>query len=117
VIVTGPVVGGWWAAALIANRAWDWPVAIGTRLAAGPLVVASVVLLITALLTRHYRALRRAGIAGCLGIVVLDALAITAVMVLAPAVSWLFGVAACLSAARLTFVARVIPRVIAQPGA
>lgn len=116
-IVTGPVVGGWWATALIVSRAWDWTVPIGARLAAGPLVAASVLLLMTALLTRHYRSLRRAGIAGCLGVATLDAAVITAALVLAPAGRWLFAVAACVSAARLTFVARAMPQVLAQPDA
>lgn len=114
-IVTGPVVGGCWAAALIASRAWDWPVPIGARLVAGPLVAASVVLLMTALLTRRHRALRRAGIAGCLGVGALDASVIATVIVLAPAGRWLFLIAACLSAARLAFVARAMPRLLAQP--
>jgi hypothetical protein len=116
-IVTGPVVGGWWAAALIVNRAWDWTVPIGARLVAGPLIAASVLLLMTALLTRHYQSLRRAGIAGCLGVATLDAAVITTALALAPGGRWLCAVAACLSAARLTFVARAMPQVLAQPGA
>jgi hypothetical protein len=115
-IVTGPVVGGFWAVALIASRAWDWSIPVSARLAVGPLVAVSVVLLMTALLTRHYHALRRAGIAGCLGVATLDAAVITTAMVLVPAGRWLFGVAACLSAARLTYVARAMPRVLARAG-
>ena len=115
-IVTGPVVGGLWAAALITSRAWDWPIPIGARLVAGPLVVVSVSLLVTAVLTRHYQALRRAGIAGCLCVAVLDASMITTVMVLAPVARWLFVIAACVSAGRLTFVAWAMRKILAQPG-
>ena len=115
-IVTGPAVGGLWAAALITSRAWDWPVPIGARLVVGPLVAVSVALLVTAVLTRHHQALRRAGIAGCLGVALLDASMITTVMVLAPAARWLFVIAACVSAARLTFLAGAMRKILAQPG-
>jgi hypothetical protein len=115
-IATGPVVGGLWAAALITSRAWDWPIPIGARLVAGPLVAVSVALLVTAVLTRHYQAVRRAGMAGCLGVAVLDASMVATVMVLAPAGRWLFLVAASVSAARLTFVAGAMRRMLAQPG-
>ena len=115
-VLTGPLVGGWWAAALISSRAWDWSIPLSARLVAGPLVAASVALLMTALLSRRYQALQRAGIAGCLGVAALDAAVITTVMVLAPDGRWLFIVAACLSAVRLTFVARSLRRILVQAG-
>lgn len=114
-LVTGPTVGGCWAAALIASRAWDWPVPIGARLIAGPLLAASVVLLVTAVRAHRYQAFRRAGIAGCLGVAMLDASAITTVMVLAPGARLLLVVAACLSAIRLTYVAGSVRRIFVQP--
>jgi len=115
-IMTGPAVGGWWAAALIGTRAWDWPIAANARLAVGPLVAACVALLAIAVLTRRYQVLRRAGVAGCLGVALLDASVVTTVLVLGPIGRWLLIVAACVSAARLAFIAGAMRRVLPQPG-
>jgi hypothetical protein len=115
-IVTGPVVGGWWAAVLIAGHAWDWPIPIAVRVAAGLLLAASVVLLATATLTSRYHTIRRAGLAGCMGVMALDASVTTTAVLLAPGVRWLLAVAACASATRLTFVAGTMRRLVTQPG-
>ena len=113
-IVTGPIVGGWWAAALITGRAWDWSVPIAALLLVGLLLAASVVMLATASLTPRYQSLRRAGIAGCLGIAVLDATVITTAMPLASDARWLVVIAICLSAVRLTFVLGGLRRCLAK---
>ena len=55
-ILTGPLVGGLWAAALITGHAWLWPVPPAIRLAAGIVLAASVLMLATALRTRRYQA-------------------------------------------------------------
>jgi len=39
-IATGPIVGGCWAFALIAGRAWDWPVPNAARLLLGVTLIA-----------------------------------------------------------------------------
>ena len=113
-VVTGPIVGGLWAAALVTARAWDWPIPIAVQLLVGLVLTASVALLATASLTSRYRSLRHAGIAGCLGIAVLDISVIVAVMLQAPNVRWLVVAAACVSMIRLTLVARSLPRCLAR---
>lgn len=105
-IVTGPVVGGWWAAVLIADRAWDWPIPIAVRLLVGVILAGSVLLLVVSALARRYQAIRRAALAGCLGLAVLDICVITTAIALAPGLRWLLVVAASASAARLVFVTR-----------
>lgn len=114
-IVTGPIVGGCWAAALITARAWQWSIPIAAALLAGLLLATSVVMLATAALTPRYQSLRRAGIAGCLGIAVLDVTVITTAMLLAPDARWLVLTATCLSAIRLTFVLADLRRCLARP--
>lgn len=115
-IVTGPVVGGWWAAVLITERAWDWPVPIAVRLLAGGILTSSILLLVASALARRYEAVRRAGLAGCLGLAALDVSVITTATLLAPSLQWLLVVAASASAVRLTFVASRMRRLVSQPG-
>jgi hypothetical protein len=103
-IATGPVVGGCWAATLITARAWDWSIPLAAPVLVGLLLAASVAMLATASLTPRYQSQRRAGIAGCFAIAVLDATAITTAMLLALDTRWLVAIAICLSAVRLTFV-------------
>jgi hypothetical protein len=113
-VVTGPIVGGWWAATLITARAWDWPVPAAAQLFVGLVLAASVVMLATASSTPRYQSLLRAGIAGSFGIAILDISAIATAILLAPTVRWLVVVALCVSVARLTFVASSLPRCLAR---
>jgi hypothetical protein len=115
-IVTGPVVGGCWAVALIADRAWDWPIPVAVRLLVGVILAGSVLLLVSSALARRYQAVRRAGLAGCLGLAALDVCVITTVALVAPGLQWLLVVAASASAVRLTFLARRLRRLVSQPG-
>jgi hypothetical protein len=114
-ISTGPVVGALWAAVLITGRAWGWAVPNAARLAVGLVLLASVVLLITAVRTRRDQSLRRAGVAGSLGIAVLDGSIVITAMLLAPAFGSLLILATGLSAARLVFVAGTLRRYFATP--
>ena len=116
-IVTGPIVGGWWAAALIVARAWDWPIPVAAPLLVGLVLAASVVMLATASLTRRYQSLLRAGITGCLGIAVLDVTVLTTAITLAPGARWLLVIAMSVSVIRLTFVAGMLRRYFANRGA
>lgn len=114
-IATSPVVGGWWAATLITARAWDWSIPLAAPVLVGLILAASVVTLATASLTPRYQSLRRAGIAGCLGIAVLDVTVITTAVLLAPDARWLVAIAICLSAVRLTLVVGGLRRCLGKP--
>jgi hypothetical protein len=110
VIVTGPAVGTCWAAVLITGRAWDWPIPAAIPLLLGVTLTASVALLVIGASSRRYRAVRRAGTAGCLGVALLDASAITTALLTAPTSRWLIATAVCASLARLILIAaRRIP--------
>ena len=115
-IITGPLVGGCWAAALIADRAWEWPIPIAVRFMVGVVLAGSVLLLVASALARRYQQVRRAGLAGCLGLAVLDVCVITTAVLLAPSLRWLLVVAVCASAVRLTVVVGGLHRLVSQPG-
>lgn len=114
-IATGPVVGACWAATLITARAWAWSTPLAAPVLAGLLLAASVAMLATASLTPRYQSLRRAGIAGCLGIAVLDVTVITTAMQLAADARWLVVFPICLSAVRATFVVGALRRCLGKP--
>jgi hypothetical protein len=115
-IMTGPLVGGCWAAALIADRAWQWPIPIAVRLLVGVILAGSVLLLVASALARRYQQVCRAGLAGCLGLAALDVCVITTAVLLAPSRQWWLVVATSASALRLAFVAGGMRRLLSQPG-
>lgn len=111
-LATGPVVGGCWAAALITGRAWSWPIPVAARLLFAVTLVSIIGLLAAAAFGTRYRSIRRAGTAGCVGLVVLDtAMLLTATLAI-PAVVWPVILAVAASAARLTFTARTLLPVV-----
>jgi hypothetical protein len=79
-LLTGPVVGGCWAAVLITGRAWAWPIPLLGRIGFGLVLLTVIGLLAAAALGTRYRVAARAGIAGCVGIAAVDAIAIAGVM-------------------------------------
>lgn len=83
-LATGPVVGACWAAALILSRAWTWPVPGAVRLSFGAILLLAVMALTVAATSRRsYRRTRFTAAASPV-ILVLDATAVTAVMLAAP---------------------------------
>jgi hypothetical protein len=111
-IATGPVVGGCWALTLITRRAWDWPVPGVVRVLLGCILIATAIVLVTAAVARRYRVAQRAGAAGCAGLALIDASAITLVAAAAPSVGWLPLLAACASSLRLAAVTRAVRPVL-----
>jgi len=105
-LATGPLVGGCWAAVLVSDRAWTWPVPDLGRSAAGAallLVVAALLLVLRAPI--GYRALHAVTATACGLLVLLDlALPLTAVT-RSPSPTPLLVLAAGLSAVRLAVVA------------
>jgi hypothetical protein len=111
-LAAGPLVGGCWATALIAGRAWTWPVPGAARLLFGIALIAVIGLLATAAFGRRYLSARRAGAAACAGITALDSIMLITVMLAIPALIWPVILAAAASAARLAFSARALRAVL-----
>lgn len=108
----GPGVGVCWAVALISGRAWAWPVPVVARVLLGLALIAVVGLLAAAALGRCYRQAERAGVAGCLGMGLLDLVMIIGVAVAVPSLTWVTATAMVASAARLAFNARALRPVL-----
>jgi hypothetical protein len=100
-LLTGPVVGGCWAAVLITGRAWAWPIPLPARIGFGLLLLTVIGLLTAAVLGTRYQAASRAGIAGCLGIAAIDTLAITSAMLAIPTMTLVMIAAMAASTARI----------------
>ena len=113
-LATGPLVGACWGTALIINRAWAWPIPVGTRIAAGGALITAIALLAIAAFSGHYRSAGRAATAGCIGIAALDAAVLITITLAAPAVVWPVIVAMTASLARITFSGRTVHTVLAS---
>ena len=98
-LATGPVVGACWAAALILSRAWTWPVPGAVRLSFGAILLLAVMALAVAATSRRTRFTAAASPV----ILVLDATAFTAVMLAAPALTWVLRIAIAASLTRMAF--------------
>ncbi len=114
-LVTGPVVGACWAAALIAGHAWTWPVPTLVRLGLGLLLLAVVSSLVIAATRRaSYARTRATVIAGGLAVLALDAAALAGAAVTAPMLAWPLAVASCASLTRIGLTLRALPLVISS---
>jgi hypothetical protein len=111
-LVTGPAVGGCWAAALVTSQAWLWPVPFAYRVLAGLALAGVIGLLTIAALGTRYRVTARTGAAGCIGITTLDAVMIITAMLVIPSVTWVTIVAITASAARIVFSTRNLRSVL-----
>jgi hypothetical protein len=107
-LATGPLAGACWAAVLISNHAWAWPIPAIARIAPGIALIAVITLLATAAVSGSYRSARRTAVAACLGLTALDATMLTATAVIAPAIIWPVIFAATASAARMSYSARTL---------
>ncbi len=95
------LVGGFWAMVLITSRAWAWPVPLAARIVLGLVLLTVIGLLAAAPLGTRYRLTAHAGIAGCLGVAMLDTIMITGVMLAIPSMTWLTTGAMAASTARI----------------
>jgi len=113
-LATGPLAGACWAAALVTSHAWNWPVPATVPLATGAvLLLAVLALTLSATSRRSYRRTMLTATASPV-ILVLDAAAVTAVLLAAPALTWTLGIAAAVSLTRLAFTAWLLPRLAAR---
>jgi hypothetical protein len=107
-IMTGPIVGACWAAALISGRAWTWHVPLPARITPGLLLVTVIALIVVAAAGTPYRIATRACLAGCIGVTALDITMITGVTLAAPALSLVTASALAASATRIAFSTRAL---------
>jgi hypothetical protein len=108
-MVTGPAVGGCWAAMLTTGRAWNWPLPAAIPLLLGLTLAASISLLAISAITQRYDAARRAGTAGSVGVALLDASVILTTAIFAASASpWLFAAATGASLTRLSLIVRTL---------
>lgn len=113
-LVSGPVVGACWAAALVISRAWIWPVPGVARLSFGCLLLVAVMALAAAATSRRSYPRTMLAAAASPVILILDATAVTAVLIAAPALTWALVIAVSLSLARIALTARALPRIAAR---
>ena len=109
-LATGPVAGACWAAALVLSRAWTWPVPAAIRLSFAAALLLAVAGLAAAATSQHSYQRTRLTAAASLIILALDATAVTAVALDAPARTWVLGLAAAISLSRIALTARTLPR-------
>jgi hypothetical protein len=107
-ILTGPIVGACWAAALISGRAWTWQVPLPARITPGLLLVTVIALMVVAAAGTRYRVAARAGLAGCIAVTALDVTMICCVTLAAPALTLITACALAASATRIAFSTRAL---------
>lgn len=113
-LATGPLMGLVWGATLISQRAWAWPVPLSARVLFGTVLLAVVATLVIAV--REIRAYRRTRLTttGCAGgLVILDALMLTAIATLATLPDWTVSIAVVASLVRILGIVRALPAVLA----
>jgi len=108
-LIAGPAIGACWGAALITARAWTWPVPAASRAMFGASLLAVITLLAFASLSRRYRPVRFAAMAGLAGVCVLDA-SLLAMAVSMAAVKLPLALATVASALRVAYAARGLRR-------
>lgn len=101
-LITGPLVGAIWAAALITQQAWLWPLPGTLRLLCGATLVLVVGLLARALSERHrYRQGQRRVLLAAAILIGLDLLAAATVLGYATITGWIVPAALAASALRV----------------
>ena len=113
-LCSGPVVGTCWGVALFTGNVWTWPIPVPLRVAFGSALLAVVALLAVAATARRSYRRTRAGAAGGIALIMLDAAALTAVLVAAPGFAWPTVVAMLASLTRIVWTTRSVPRIVAH---
>jgi hypothetical protein len=107
-LATGPVVGAAWAGSLLAAHAWTWAVPLSVKAAFGLTLLSVVATLLAAATSRRSYRRTRLGMAGGLGIVILDTAVVTSVLVAAPILAWPLAVAMLASLTRSAMALRTL---------
>ena len=110
-LATGPLMGACWGAALIAARAWAWPLPGTARAVFGAALLIAVAVLAIAATSQHsYQRTRLTTLAGP-ALAILDATMISAALLAAPALTWLLAIAITASLTRITLTVTALPRI------
>ena len=109
-LIAGPAIGACWGAALVTAKAWTWPVPAAGRVMFGVCLLAVIALLAFASLSRRYRTVRSAALAGLAGICLLDAAMLGAAVSMAAEIRLPMALAAVTSVLRVTYAARSLRR-------
>jgi hypothetical protein len=113
-LTTGPVVGGAWAACLIALRAWTWPVSVFLALCFGALLLITVVMLASVVTSKsNYRRTRLTAVSGT-ATILLDASLLLVIATVPPDLVWPAAIAIPASLARITYTSLALPRILAS---
>jgi hypothetical protein len=114
-LATGPLAGACWAAALISEQAWTWPVPMTVRILCAAALIVLVATLATASLARcSYQRLNRLAAAAGLGLLAMDALLLTTLLTLSPSIDGLPLLAVVASSARMTLTGTRLPALLAR---
>jgi hypothetical protein len=114
-LATGPLIGALWATTLITSQAWDWPISTPVRVIYGATLLTIVLTLALSSRARTaYNRTRWATATGAIGLVILDALMLTAIAILEPALSWPLTLAVAASLIRAMTTLRMIPALLAR---
>lgn len=113
-LASGPAIGACWGAALIAARAWTWPVPVAARFAFGSVLILTIAALTAAATSQ--RSFRRTTLAapGGIGLITLDTTMIATALLAAPALTWVLAIAIAASLTRAGLAARLVPHVAAR---
>lgn len=112
-LASGPIVGGCWAATLIAGHAWTWPIPAAARFTFGIVLLTVVAMLALAATARtSLRRTRITAVAG-LGLIALDGAMCGAIVLVEPNFVWPMAIATLASLARLSLTTRALPRILA----
>jgi hypothetical protein len=110
-LLTGPLVGGAWATALLTLHAWDWPVPAWARAGFAAVLLTGVAMVAVAAFGQCYRRAARNAAAASLAVLALDVAVISYVDAAGLLTTWPVLLAAPLSLGRCMFTLGRLPQV------
>jgi uncharacterized membrane protein len=114
-LATGPFMGLLWGVTLVSAQAWNWPISLPVRLAYGMILLAiAATLVVVALEKRAYRRARAATLTGAIGLVVLDAVMLAAVVSVSSVAPWPLLLAIPASLVRIIVTLRALPPALSR---
>ncbi len=113
-LYSGPTVGACWAAALIAGHAWTWQLPAFLKATVAGTLLAVIGCLVTAATSRRSYRRTRVSAVGGIGLIVLDAIVLSTVLLAGVPLVWPMVLAVPASATRLALTARATARLLGQ---